>query len=208
MAQFRLIPRDERFFELFEQAADLAVAGAETLQKLLQDLDDVEQYRQTMADIEHAGDKVIHEAMEKLNRTFITPLDPEDIRAIANRLDDIVDSIHAAVERVVLCRIIYPNPGASDLTSILVQATREVKAVMVNIRDLSQRDLIAQRCIEINRLENAADQRYRETLGKLFVNGDLMELLRWKEIIEHIEHAANHCEALADIIEFTVVKHS
>ncbi|OPZ85526.1 MAG: putative pit accessory protein [bacterium ADurb.Bin429] len=209
MAKLRLIPRDERFFDLFEQATDIAVAGADALQCMLSDICRAEECRKQIADIEHAGDSVIHDVMDKLNRTFVTPLDPEDIRAIASRLDDIIDFTQAAAERVVLYDVTTAHTGASELVKVLQQTVLEVKKVVALLRDLGgQRKAILEHCIEINRLENAGDRIYREALGKLFRAGDLLELLRWKEIFEQIEQAIDQCEDLADVIESVVVKHA
>jgi uncharacterized protein len=208
LAQFRLIPRDERFFDLFEQAADQAMIGASTLQRMLADIEHAGQYRQEMEDIEHAGDKVIHEVMDKLNRTFVTPLDPEDIRTVASNLDDITDLTHAAVERVVLYQVTKPYAGAVELVAVLEQSVQLVRTVVGKLRSLEQRAQINELCIEINRLENAGDKIYRDVLGSLFCAGDLMELFRWKEICVQIEQAINHCESLADIVESLVTKHS
>jgi predicted phosphate transport protein (TIGR00153 family) len=209
VAKLRLIPRDERFFDLFEQAADIGVAGVETLQKMLANICVADECRKQIADIEHQGDSVIHETMDKLNRTFVTPLDPEDIRAIASDLDDIIDYTQAAAERVILYDVSEPHQGAIELAKVLLQAVREVRQVVGMLRDLGpRRKEIMTLCIEINRLENAGDHIYREALGNLFRAGDLMELMRWKEIFEQIEQAIDQCEDLADVIESVVVKHA
>ncbi len=208
MSRFRLIPRDERFFHLFEQAAGHAITGADALVQLLDDIDNAELYRRKIADLEHAADGVFHEAMDTLNRTFVTPLDGEDIRTIANRLDDILDFTQAAAERVVLYHVTTTHPGAVQLAEVLRQATREVQRVVALFRDLSKRREILTGCIEINRLENDGDHLYRKALSQLFHDGDLMELLRWKEIFEKIEMAIDTCEDLADAIEMVVAKHA
>lgn len=208
VAKFRLLPRDEVFFELFEQATEIIVNGAETLQRMLDDFGQAEVYRQEIADLEHDGDSVIHKVMDKLNRTFVTPLDPEDIRALASRLDDIIDYTQAAAERLVLYHVTEPYQDSRELAGILVQTTKEVQQVVALLRDLSQRRAILEHCIEINRLENAGDKLYREALGQLFRQGDTMELIRWKEIFEQIEQAIDQCEDLADVIESIVVKHA
>lgn len=208
MARFRLLPRDERFFELFEQAAAIGVDGAETLQHMLEDFARAEEYRQKIADLEHNGDAVIHEVMDKLNRTFITPLDPEDIRALASRLDDIIDFTQAAAERLVLYNVSEPYPASLALAKELVATAKEVQIVVGLLRNLGQRREILEHCIEINRLENAGDKIYREALGNLFRSGDLIELIRWKEIFEQIEQAIDECEDLADVIESVIVKNA
>lgn len=208
MARLRFLPRDERFFELFEKATDVVVAGADTLQKMLEDFGQAEVYRQKIADLEHEGDSVIHEVMDKLNRTFVTPLDPEDIRAIASRLDDVIDFTQAAAERLVLYHVSEPLPVSRELCKVLCQITREVQIVVALLRDFSQRRAILEHCIEINRLENSGDKVYREALSVLFRNGDPMELMRWKEIFDQIEQAIDQCEDLADVIESIVVKHA
>lgn len=206
--KLRLLPRDEQFFDLFEQATVILLSGAETLLQMLNDFDHAETYRVKIADLEHQGDAVIHKVMDKLNRTFVTPLDPEDIRALASRLDDIIDYTQAAAERLVLYHVEKPSQASIDLVTVLVQTVTEVKAVVGMLREMSPHRGILEKCIEINRLENAGDKIYRETLGRLFRDGDLLELMRWKEIIEQIEQAIDQCEDLADIIESIVVKHA
>jgi len=146
--------------------------------------------------------------MDKLNRTFVTPLDPEDIRAIASRLDDIIDYTQAAAERLLLYHVKEPYPASLELADTLVQATKEVQRVVGMLRDMGHRQEILTGCIEINRLENQGDKLYREALGNLFRKGDVMELLRWKEIFEQIEQAIDQCEDLADVVESVIVKHS
>lgn len=208
MARLRLLPRDEKFFELFEKASGVVLAGAETLLRMLNDFENADQYRKQIGDLEHEGDAVIHAVMDKLNRTFVTPFDHEDIRAIASRLDDIIDFTQAAAERLVLYRVKAPYPDSVELASVLVQTVRQVDAVVGMLRDLSQRRPIIENCIEINRLENSGDRLYREALGRLFADGNLLELIRWKEIFEQIEQAIDECEDLADVIESIVVKHA
>lgn len=208
MAKLRLLPRDEKFFELFEKAAEVVFAGAETLQQMLSDFDNAEVYRKKIGDLEHEGDAVIHAVMDKLNRTFVTPFDQEDIRAIASRLDDIIDFTLAAAERLVLYQVKEPYPDSVELAGVLVKTVRQVQAAVGMLRDLGQRRSILEVCIEINRLENAGDKLYREALGRLFCEGNVIELLRWKEIFEQIEQAVDQCEDLADVIESVVVKHA
>ncbi|MHB9129575.1 MAG: DUF47 domain-containing protein [Armatimonadota bacterium] len=208
MARLRLLPRDERFFTLFDDAANYAVEGVDTLQKLLADIEHIEAYRKQMSDIEHAADKVNHEAMDKINRTFVTPIDPEDIRAISNGLDDIIDSTMAAVERFAMYRVKKTHPGAYAMADVLLKAVIAGKAAVGGLGDLRQRKEILTHCIEINRLENDGDRIYREALGGLFDQGDMLQLLCWKEIFEHIEQAIDYCEDLADAISVVITKHS
>jgi len=208
VARINFLPRDERFFDLFEQASAVAVTSADLLQRMLADIEHAEQYRQEMVHLEHKGDSVIHEVMQKLNRTFVTPLDQEDIRAIASRLDDIIDYTQAAVERIVLYHVESALPGAIKQAAVLTQTVKEVQLVVGKLRDMRQRKEIVDHCIEINRLENVGDFIYREALGSLFHDGDLLELMRWKEIFEQIEDGLDQCEDLADVIESVIVKHS
>lgn len=208
MAWLRLLPRDERFFDLFDKATAIGVDGTTTLHRMLQDFAQAETYRAKITELEHAGDSIIHETMDKLNRTFVTPLDPEDIRLIASLLDDIIDFTQAAAERLLLYQVTTPHPAAIDLAAILVKTALAVQKAVGMLRDLSQRPEILRVCIEINSLENAGDKIYREALGSLFRQGDLMELIRWKEIFEQIEQAIDQCEDLADAIESIIVKHA
>lgn len=175
---------------------------------MLDDFDRADEYRKQIEDFEHAGDKVIHEVEDRLNRIFITPLDQEDIRAVASKLDDIIDFTQATAERLVLCHVSSPSPECIKLVDILHQTSKEVQQVIGFLHDLSQRRKILEHCIEINRMENQGDHIYRQALGKLFKDGDLLELIRWKEILDQIEQAIDHCEDLADVIESIVAKHS
>jgi predicted phosphate transport protein (TIGR00153 family) len=202
------LPRDERFFELFEQAIRIACSSADTLLLMLTDFAQANSYRQQISDLEHAGDSVIHEVTDKLNRTFVTPFDPEDIRAISNGLDDITDYVLAASERLALYHVETPLPSCAELCKVLVQAVSELKTVVTMLRDLGQKRNILERCIEVNRLENVGDKIYREILSNLFLEANPMELIRWKEIIDQIEQAIDQCEDLAEVIESIVVKHT
>lgn len=208
MSKLRLLPRDEQFFDLFEKAAGVVLAGAETLLQMLNDFDNADIYRKKIGDLEHEGDAVIHAVMDKLNRSFVTPFDHEDIRAIASRLDDIIDYTQAAAERLVLYQVKAPYLDSTELAGVLVQTVRQVQIVVSLLRDLGQRRVILEHCIEINRLENSGDKLYREALGRLFADGDVLELIRWKEIFEQIEQAVDECEDLADVIESLVVKNA
>ena len=208
MGRLSLLPHDEHFFGYFEEAANIMVAAAETLEKMLDDFGHAEVYRKQISDLEHKGDTVIHKVMDKLNRTFVTPLDPEDIRGIASHLDDVIDYIQAASERLVLYQVVTPHQASNELAKLLVVTTKEVRTVIFMLRDLRQRKEIVTHCIEINRLENAGDKIYREALGQLFKQGDALELIRWKEIVEQVENALDTCEDLADVIESVVVKNA
>ncbi len=206
--KLRLLPRDEQFFDLFEQATDVILAGADTLRQMLNDFGNAETYRAKIADLEHQGDAVIHKVMDKLNRTFVTPLDQEDIRALASRLDDIIDYTQAAAERLVLYQVTEPYPACVELVTVLLETVTEVKHVVGLLREMDSHREILIGCIEINRLENTGDKIYREAMGRLFREGNLLELMRWKEIIEQIEQAIDECEDLADIVESIIVKHA
>jgi uncharacterized protein Yka (UPF0111/DUF47 family) len=146
--------------------------------------------------------------MDTVNRTFVTPIDAEDIRAIASRLDNIIDCIQGAAERLVLYQVQAPLPSCIELVDVLQRTVRTADKAVRLLRDLSRRQEITTLCIEINSLENAGDKVYREALGNLFKQGDPMELMRWKEIFEQIEQALDECEDLADLIETVVVKHA
>ncbi len=208
MARFRLIPRDERFFDFFEKATAIGVDTVDTLHQMLLDFGQAEMYRKRIAELEHDGDDVIHQTMDTVNRTFVTPIDAEDIRAIASRLDNIIDYTQGAAERLVLYQVKSPLPECIELVAVLQRTIRTADKAVHMLRDLSRRTEITTLCIEINSLENAGDKVYREALGYLFRQGDPMELMRWKEIFEEVEQALDECEDLADLIETVVVKHA
>jgi predicted phosphate transport protein (TIGR00153 family) len=204
---FRLIPTETVFFDLFERAADNARKGAEALLEFLEKWDDLPERAKRIKDIEHAGDELTHEVIERLNRTFITPLDREDIHEIAVRLDDIIDLIDTAVNRLILYRLEAPIEPAKGLARCLVHATRIICEMMPAMRNMKNADRVRQMCRDVHTQENDADRIEHMALAGLFEGAtDPFYVIKWKNIIEELEEATDRCEDVANAIEGIVLK--
>jgi predicted phosphate transport protein (TIGR00153 family) len=202
--RLRLIPREESFFDLFEKLAATVSLGAEELLAVLSDFTDVERKTQRVLDIEHEGDELTHEVIRRLNTSFITPFDREDIHHLASGLDDVLDNVEAAAEYLRLHAINEPLPQMVSMAQTLARAATITAEAMPRLRDLKNLD---DYWVEINRLENEGDRFYRRTIAELF-SGDhkAMDVLKYKEIIEEIEAAMDRLEDVANIVESIVLK--
>ena len=206
----RLVPREENFFGLFKQQAENVLEGAQALVDLLDNYRDKEQITLKVSGIEHHGDEIAHKIVEKLNLTFITPMDREDIHALTSALDDIIDFIHATVIRLSLYEVKQPTEHLRKLANILLHTTK------VTYQAVSQLDhfrksgaTMKQHWIEIHRLENEGDTACRAAIAQLFrEETNAIEVIKWKEIYEHIETAIDKCEDAANITEAAVLKNS
>jgi predicted phosphate transport protein (TIGR00153 family) len=202
----RLFPREENFFDLFRKQAAIVHQGADLLVAMVRDYTDLEQKAKTLREVEHQGDQITHEIFERLNRTFVTPIEREDIHALASGLDDVLDSVEAIASRFVLLRIEKPTPECLALVDIIDKAAEEIVKAVDHLKDL--RTLMSF-TIEINRLENVADVISRDVVAALFDGKrDALDVLRWKEIYGRLEATADQCEDIANIIEAIVLKNS
>jgi len=200
----RLIPKEEKFFHLLESSAKNLLEGAEALKDLVHNYTDVEKKVRDIKEIESKGDTIIHEIIDKLNKTFITPIDREDIHILASELDDVLDAIEGISSRLLYFRIEKPTPECIRLVDIIYEAVKQIEKAISN---LGHFDNLHQFCIEINRLENEADQISQEMIGQLLdQEPDWRVAIKWKEIYGRLETAADHCENIANAIESVVVK--
>ena len=203
--RFRLIPKEEKFFEDFTALADRIVSGATLLERMLAsdppDWDTALQIRQ----IENECDALTHNIIQRLNSTFVTPIDREDIHALAKSMDDVMDAIDAAsgvLRRYKMASLRY---GARELASLTWQATMQMK---VAVEALDRRVGVHERAVEVNRIENAADDVHDEALRRLFEEErDAITLIKWKEVLDLMEEATDRCEDVANVLEGVVVKH-
>lgn len=200
----RLVPRDTKFYDLFEEMAKNVVDGAKLLHAILSDFQNVEARVQQLNDIEHKGDDLTHSVLVKLHQTFITPFDREDIHELATKIDDVLDFLHAAAERLVMYKITTAPSQAADLAAVIVRQSEEIhKAVL----KLDKHEAVLEHCVEINRLENEADRLARTALAGIFDREkDPISLIKQKELIEVLETATDKAEDAANILESVVLK--
>ena len=200
----RFMPREEGFFDLFAKQADNVVVGAKALQQMLSQYTGVPEQVQSVKAIEHEGDEITHGILTKLNQTFITPFDREDIHELCSQIDDVIDLIDAAASRFVLYRVDKVREGTLDLVKVLVSASVEVSSA---VHSLSTPEKALKHCIEINRYENESDRICRTLIAKLFdEETNPVQIIKWKEIFEVIETAVDKCEDVANVIEGVILK--
>lgn len=201
----RFIPRDTRFFDLFAEMASNLGDGARLLKRTLEDFKDIESRVQQLKSIEHRGDEMTHNVLTKLNQTFITPLDREDIYRLASSLDDVLDFVYAAGVRLIMYKINSAPEAASLLAEIVVKQCDQLSEAMGRLE--KKNDHVLDNCVEINRLENEADQIARAAIGLLFEKEkDPISLIKLKELYEVLETATDKAEDAANVLEGVVLK--
>ncbi len=205
MARFRLIPREEKFYEDFKMMADQLRHGARLLEEMLATDPPQADKAHEIKEVEHQCDFLTHEIIQRLNKTFVTPIDREDIHELAKTLDDVMDAIDNAAALIPLYRIDTIRGGARELTRVILQQTDELRAA---VEALENKKGVLERAIEINRLENEADRIHKQALGQLFdEEKDPIVVMKWKEIYDVLEEATDACEDVANLLENVVVKH-
>ena len=205
---FGLIPKDDKFFILFKQMTENITEGAILLKDMLDNFNDPAESQRKIKDLEHKGDAITHDIIQKLNKTFVTPLDREDIYALASKLDDILDLIDVCSQRIIMYNVDSIPPEAKSLGFIILQSCLVVDKAVAMLGKKSNEQLFAL-CVEINALENEADRVCREAISRLFdEEKDPIQLIKWKEIFETLEKATDKCEDAANILESVVVKNA
>lgn len=205
MARFRLIPREEKFYEDFKMMADQLRHGARLLEQMLAIDPPLADKAHEIKEVEHQCDFLTHEVIQRLNKTFVTPIDREDIHELAKTLDDVMDAIDSAAALIPLYRIDKIRPGARELTRVIVQQCDEIRSA---VEALEQRKGVLERAIEINRLENEADRIHKNAISQLFdEETNAITVMKWKEILDVLEEATDACEDVANLLENVVVKH-
>jgi len=201
-----LIPRDNTFFEMFSQMSDNLIAGARTLVDLFTEYRDLDAKVAEIRRIERVGDEMTHAVLIKLNQSFITPFDREDIHQLTSSLDDVLDFINAACARIIMYRITSPPPVALELARVILLQSQELHRALSLLRKNGD---ILTHCVEINRLENEADVISRAAIGQLFdQEKDPITLIKAKELIEFLELATDKAEDVANVLETVVLKNS
>jgi uncharacterized protein len=203
----KLFKKDEKFFKIFGQMTVHILEAAEILGNMLRNpASDQAPLAGKIKDLEHKGDELTHSVIEELNKTFITPIDREDIHDLSKALDDVLDLIDSTAIRIVLFRITEPIRTAPEMAAVLLSQSMELGAAVSNLQD---NDHVVERCIEINRLENDADRLFQSAIASLFDEvKDPIEVIKRKEIIETLEAATDKAEDVANVLESIIVKNT
>jgi hypothetical protein len=202
---WNLIPKEVRFFDYFERQSEHIIQASALLHECVYNFADARAKVAAIKEIEHQGDQVTHEIVRRLNTTFITPLDREDIHALATRLDDVLDYLEASAERLVVYRIKEPTSACRAMADVIVKIAAATDRAIRCLRTTDPG--FHEHAVEVNRLENAADNLLRDSLAALFEEqGDPIEVIKWKEIYETMEIVTDRCEDVANVIEGIILK--
>jgi predicted phosphate transport protein (TIGR00153 family) len=203
-----LLPKDTIFFDLFERQAGLLKEAAWQLVAFTEDFTNVKEKRHTIEKLEHKGDQITHDIYEQLNRTFITPLEPEEISRLASALDEVLDYIDGATEKMHYYGIGNTDAHMIELAKLIHMSTSEIESAIKSIRFIKDPRYIEERCIEINRLENLADDVLAHAITDLFKTTDAIKIIKLKDIYEHLEIATDNCEDVANTLSDIAIRHS
>ena len=204
---FNLLPKDTVFFDLFEGLSRHAVSSAEHLRQMVRSFPTIEPHLQKIRDEEHAADQLAHTALDRLDRTFITPFDREDIHELVGGLDDIIDGIDALAKRFPLFHIKAVEPAFEQQADLLVQATVAVSEAVHRLRRSRKLSELSDKLIEIHHKESIGDDNHHAALSRLFAGGtDALEVMKWKELYDYIEDAIDGCEDVGNTLERIVLK--
>ena len=205
----RFLPRETSFFDFFEQHAALTIEGAKEFLSLVTTGANIATKCRRISDIEHETDTITHRCVEALHKTFITPIDRDSIHRLITRMDDIMDYVEAAAERIELYELTVMTADVRDLADVLHRSTLQVEAAMRGLRFLKDPSATLKLCIDINRLENEADAILRRSVARLFKEEkDPIVVIKWKEVYENLENASDRCEDVANIIEGVILEHA
>jgi predicted phosphate transport protein (TIGR00153 family) len=204
----KFFPKEIDFFEIFDRASVNVTKAASLLVDLMENFDNIEARAKEIYEVEQEGDILTHEIMKNLNKTFITPIDREDLHSLAASMDDVLDLIWGAVDRMMVFKIRETTKEAISMSKDLLVTTEVMHKAIKNLKEKNYSH-VQDYCIEINRLENRIDRDFRDALGKLFDEvKDPILIIKWKEIYEHLEDASDRCEDVANVLEAIVLKYA
>ncbi len=204
--RLRLIPREERFFDMFVEDAANVLLAARELEAMLRSYDDIETRAQRLRELEHQGDELSHAIGNKLDTTFVTPFDREDIHALISGLDDVIDLIEEVADTFILYRIEAATPTAIAQAGIVVRQVEQLHGALTKLKGFKG---VREHWIEVHRLENEGDQIVRNAIAELFSGSmEPLEVVKWKDVYSLLEDCVDKCEDVANIIEKIVVKHA
>ena len=205
----RFLPRETSFFDFFEQHAALTIEGTKEFLSLVTTGANIAAKCRRISDIEHETDTITHRCVEALHKTFITPIDRDSIHRLITRMDDIMDYVEAAAERLELYELVMMTNDVRDLADVLHRSALQVEACVRGLRSLKDPQATLKLCIDINRLENEADAILRRSVARLFKEEkDPIMVIKWKEVYENLESATDRCEDVANIIEGVILEHA
>lgn len=203
-----LRPQDKIFYDLFEKQAGIVKEAAWQLVALTEDFTNVKEKRHEIEKLEHKGDALTHEIYNHLNTTFISPMDPEEISQLASALDDVLDYIDGATEKMYYYGIRSPDLHMVELAKLIHLSISEIEGAIKGIRSIKDPRYIEERCIEVNRLENLADDVLAHAVTELFKTNDAIAIIKFKDIYEHLKTATDRCEDVANVLSDIAIRHS
>lgn len=204
-----LLPKTISFFDYFIEAVEIIKKGTKELEEIYEKFENLKERVDRIKSLEHSCDKVTHKTLEKLNKTFVCPFDREDIHSLITKMDNILDFIDAAAQRLLLYRIDKPTEDARRLVGILSRTTDKVYEAILDLKNFKKPKNILQLCIEINTLENEGDVALRQGLANLFESQrNPIDIIKRKEIYENLENAIDSCEDVANIMESIILKNT
>lgn len=205
----KIKPKEEKFFDLFKESAEISYETAKLFSELLYDLTDKEKKVKAIKEMEHKGDQKQHEILKQLNLTFITPFEREDIYMIARKMDDIIDFIDATSCRFVMFNITETNEYSRKMGDLILQSSKEIINIMKELPVMKKSKTLPEKIIEVNRIEEEGDAVFREAVSDLFKhNTEVLDVIKWREIYDHFENTLDACEDVANIIEGVVMKNA
>ena len=200
-----IIPQDRFFFDLLEKESGNVVRGAAKLEEAVLNFEGLPQRRKEMEDIEHEGDEIVHQIYEKVNKSFITPIDQGDLTKLASLYDDVLDFCYAVLNRLVLYQVSAPTETMKRFAHLVKQSVDQINSAFLSMRKLDKKQ-IDERCIEIDRLENEADDLLNEAVADLFSHKDVVEIIKLKEIYEQFEIITDKCEDVSQLLRDVLIK--
>jgi len=202
-----VIPQDRAFFDLLDRESSNVLVGAKKLEEAVKSFDRMDERRKEFKQIEHEGDEIVHQIYEKVNRSFITPIDQEDLTKLASLYDDVLDNMYAVMNRLILFEVKVPTESMVRFVEIVRESVEQIHQAFSSLRKL-EKDKIEKSCIEVDRLENEADVVLNESVAVLFKSNDVINILKLKEIYEYLETVTDKCEDLSFVIRDVMIKHS
>lgn len=208
--RFSLIPKEEKFFDLLEEASSNLIEASHELSAFMQQVEHRDQRAPLLKDLERKGDVMTHEILKKINRSFTTPLEREDIHSLASNMDTILDAMESLANRIMIFRLTDLTPVCLELCNILIEAASEIDKAVKFLRTMRNLEELEACCAQINRLESRSDTLTRNAVAELFDHppDNVLDLIRWKEIYERLEDALDLCSRTASVIEMILVKNA